>query len=112
MILPDFRFWLIFLGILSALTMAYSLAVITLPSIRELILVRRFRFGTPAGVSALIKKTQVIFTTYVCTYFLKVFFFFRFHGYSTMLNNIIVSKAGKASDNYFVIILAITICLK
>lgn len=52
-------FWLIFLGILSALTMAYSLAVITLPSIRELILVRRFRFGTPAGVSALIKKTQV-----------------------------------------------------
>lgn len=37
----------------------YSLSVITLPSIRETILIRRFRFGTPAGVSALIRRTQV-----------------------------------------------------
>lgn len=32
-----------------------------LPAIREIILVRRFRFGTPSGVSALINKIEVSF---------------------------------------------------
>lgn len=41
------------------MTLVYSTAVVLLPSIRETILLRRFRFGTPAGVSALIRKTQV-----------------------------------------------------
>uniref|UniRef100_A0A023F482 Innexin n=1 Tax=Triatoma infestans TaxID=30076 RepID=A0A023F482_TRIIF len=52
-------FWLIILGILSGLALLYSTAIVLLPSIREIILIRRFRFGTPAGVSALIRKTQV-----------------------------------------------------
>lgn len=53
------RFWFIILGILSGLALVYSAAVLLLPSIRETILIRRFRFGTPSGVSALIRKTQV-----------------------------------------------------
>lgn len=52
-------FWFYALAIISAGALCYSLAVITLPSIRETILIRRFRFGTPAGVSALIRRTQV-----------------------------------------------------
>lgn len=52
-------FWFYMLAIISAGAFAYSLAVLTLPSIRETILIRRFRFGTPQGVSALIRKTQV-----------------------------------------------------
>lgn len=52
-------FWFIILAILSGLAMLYSSAVVLLPSTRETILKRRFRFGTPAGVSALIRKTQV-----------------------------------------------------
>lgn len=52
-------FWFIILAVMSAFALVYSFAVVTLPSIRETILIRRFRFGTPAGVSALIRKTQV-----------------------------------------------------
>ncbi|KAK7603681.1 hypothetical protein V9T40_003680 [Parthenolecanium corni] len=52
-------FWLIFLAILSTFALLYSVAVITLPTIRQIILVRRFRFGTPNNVSTLIKKTQI-----------------------------------------------------
>lgn len=52
-------FWLIFLAVLSTFALLYSFAVITLPTIREIILVRRFRFGTPNNVSTLIKKTQI-----------------------------------------------------
>ncbi|XP_065212168.1 innexin inx3 [Planococcus citri] len=52
-------FWLIFLAFLSAIAIVYSLAVLMLPSIREVILKRRFRFGPPTGVSALISKTQI-----------------------------------------------------
>lgn len=51
-------FWFIILSALSGLALAYSMAVVMLPSTRETILKRRFRFGTPAGVSALIRKTQ------------------------------------------------------
>lgn len=54
-------FWFIILGIISGMALAYSIAVITLPSIRETILLRRFKFGTPQSVSALIRKTQVSF---------------------------------------------------
>jgi len=52
-------FWFIFLAFVSGLALVYSTAIVLLPSIREIILIRRFRFGTPAGVSALIRKTQV-----------------------------------------------------
>ncbi|KAG8321814.1 hypothetical protein J6590_038493 [Homalodisca vitripennis] len=52
-------FWFILLAFLSAFALVYSAAVLLLPSIRETILIRRFRFGTPAGVTALIRKTQV-----------------------------------------------------
>jgi len=54
-------FWFIILAIISGMALAYSIAVITLPSIRETILLRRFKFGTPQSVSALIRKTQVDF---------------------------------------------------
>uniref|UniRef100_A0A0A9WAN6 Innexin n=2 Tax=Lygus hesperus TaxID=30085 RepID=A0A0A9WAN6_LYGHE len=52
-------FWFILMAVLSALSLVYSMATVLLPSIREQILIRRFRFGTPAGVKALIRKTQV-----------------------------------------------------
>ncbi|XP_039296232.1 innexin inx3 [Nilaparvata lugens] len=52
-------FWFIILAVLSGIALMYSIAVVLLPSIRETILIRRFRFGPPAGVSALIRKTQV-----------------------------------------------------
>lgn len=69
-------FWFIILAIISGMALAYSIAVVTLPSIRETILLRRFKFGTPQSVSALIRKTQVIlFLNYYCTtIFLLVFF--------------------------------------
>lgn len=52
-------FWLIVLAVLSALAVLYSMAVVLMPSTREAILKKRFKFGTPAMVSALIRKTQV-----------------------------------------------------
>jgi len=52
-------FWFILLAIISGMALAYSIALVTLPSIRETILLRRFKFGTPQSVSALIRKTQV-----------------------------------------------------
>ncbi|VVC93537.1 unnamed protein product [Leptidea sinapis] len=51
-------FWLIILSIVSGLALVYSAAVILLPSTRETILKRRFRFGTPNGVEALVRRTQ------------------------------------------------------
>lgn len=67
------RFWLIFLAIMSTFALLYSLAVIAMPPIRQIILVRRFRFGTPSGVSALISKTQVNNTTRMFVIFLSNF---------------------------------------
>ncbi|XP_021925139.1 innexin inx3 [Zootermopsis nevadensis] len=52
-------FWFIFLSVLSGLALLYSTVIVVLPSIRETILKRRFRFGTPTGVSAVVDKTQV-----------------------------------------------------
>lgn len=52
-------FWFIILAVLSGLALVYSAAVILLPSTRETILKRRFRFGTPSGVDTIIRKTQV-----------------------------------------------------
>uniref|UniRef100_A0A2A4K0X0 Innexin n=1 Tax=Heliothis virescens TaxID=7102 RepID=A0A2A4K0X0_HELVI len=52
-------FWFIILSVVSGLALVYSAAVILLPSTRETILKRRFRFGTPAGVESLVRKTQV-----------------------------------------------------
>lgn len=49
----------IILSVVSGLALVYSAAVILLPSTRETILKRRFRFGTPAGVESLVRKTQV-----------------------------------------------------
>lgn len=53
----NFRF--IILSVVSGIALWYSAAVILLPSTRETILKRRFRFGTPNGVEALVRKTQV-----------------------------------------------------
>lgn len=53
----NFRF--IILSVVSGVALVYSAAVILLPSTRETILKRRFRFGTPTGVEALVRKTQV-----------------------------------------------------
>lgn len=52
-------FWFIILAVLSGVALLYSMAVVLLPSTRETILRKRFKFGTSAGVSALIRKTQV-----------------------------------------------------
>ncbi|KAI8429144.1 hypothetical protein MSG28_007691 [Choristoneura fumiferana] len=52
-------FWFIILAVVSGLALVYSAAVILLPSTREQILKRRFRFGTPKGVENLVRKTQV-----------------------------------------------------
>nr|XP_022902438.1 innexin inx3 [Onthophagus taurus] len=52
-------FWFIILAVLSGVALFYSAAVILLPNIRETILKRRFRFGTPSGVDTIIRKTQV-----------------------------------------------------
>ncbi|CAH0555057.1 unnamed protein product [Brassicogethes aeneus] len=52
-------FWFIMLAVLSGLAMVYSAAVILLPSTRETILKRRFRFGAPNAVDTIIRKTQV-----------------------------------------------------
>lgn len=52
-------FWFILLAVLSGLAMLYSIAVVLLPSTRETIIYKRFKFGSPAVVSALIRKTQV-----------------------------------------------------
>ena len=53
-------FWFIILAVLSGIALLYSMAIVLLPSTRETILRKRFKFGTPAGVSALIRETQVI----------------------------------------------------
>jgi hypothetical protein len=58
-------FWFIFLSVLSGLALLYSTVIVVLPSIRETILKRRFRFGTPAGVSAVVDKTQVNIYTHI-----------------------------------------------
>nr|XP_023024187.1 innexin inx3 [Leptinotarsa decemlineata] len=52
-------FWFIILAILSGLAIVYSAAVVMLPSTRETILKRRFRFGAPNAVETIIRKTQV-----------------------------------------------------
>ncbi|KAI4460493.1 innexin [Holotrichia oblita] len=52
-------FWFIILAVLTGMALVYSAAVVLLPSTRETILKRRFRFGTPAGVDTVIRKTQV-----------------------------------------------------
>ncbi|KAH0953451.1 hypothetical protein HN011_008216 [Eciton burchellii] len=52
-------FWLIVLAIFSGLAVLYSMAVVLMPSTRETIIRKRFKFGTAAAVSALIRKTQV-----------------------------------------------------
>lgn len=52
-------FWFIILAIMSGLALLYSMAVVLLPSTRETILKRRFKFSTPSHVNALIRKTQI-----------------------------------------------------
>ena len=52
-------FWLIILSALSGLALLYSSMLIVLPSVREIVLKHRFRFGSPTGVPSLIRKTQV-----------------------------------------------------
>lgn len=54
-------FWFIILAIFSGLAVLYSMAIVLMPSTRETILKKRFKFGTSATVSALIRKTQVGF---------------------------------------------------
>ncbi|XP_071875257.1 innexin 3 [Bombus fervidus] len=52
-------FWFIILAVMSGVALLYSMAVVLLPSTRETILKKRFKFGTSANVSALIRETQV-----------------------------------------------------
>ncbi|VEN36405.1 unnamed protein product [Callosobruchus maculatus] len=52
-------FWFIILSVLSGLAICYSAAVVLMPSTRETILKRRFRFGAPNAVDTIIRKTQV-----------------------------------------------------
>ena len=52
-------FWFIMLAVLSGLSLLYSVVTLVHPSFRETILKKRFKFGTPSGVTALIRKTQV-----------------------------------------------------
>lgn len=52
-------FWFIMLAVFSGLTLIYSALIILIPGTREIILKKRFRFGSPAGVSSLTRKTQV-----------------------------------------------------
>ncbi|XP_058801510.1 innexin inx3 [Phymastichus coffea] len=52
-------FWFIILSVLSALAVLYSVALVLMPSTRETVLTRRFKFSTPSGVSSLIRKTQI-----------------------------------------------------
>lgn len=54
------------MSVLSGLALLYSTVIVVLPSIRETILKRRFRFGTPAGVSTVVDKTQVRTLTLHC----------------------------------------------
>lgn len=58
-------FWFIILAVISCLALVYSAAVILMPTTREAILKRKYRFSTPDNLSALIRKTQVstIFNT-------------------------------------------------
>lgn len=71
-------FWFVLLATLSALAIVYSIAAVLLPSIRETILKRRFRFGTSTSVSTIISRTQVILlNTFILKHlreFLFVFF--------------------------------------
>jgi len=52
-------FWFIILAVLSGMALVYSAAVVLLPSTREAILKRRFRFGSADAVETIIRKTQV-----------------------------------------------------
>ena len=54
-------FWFIILAFLSAFAVIYSIIVIFLPSIRETVLRKRFRYGSKSAVSTLARKTQVYF---------------------------------------------------
>ncbi|EFN62743.1 Innexin inx3 [Camponotus floridanus] len=52
-------FWFIILALMSGLAVLYSMAIVLMPSTRETILKKRFKFGTSDTVNALIRKTQV-----------------------------------------------------
>ncbi|XP_025993000.2 innexin inx3 [Solenopsis invicta] len=52
-------FWFIFLAVFSGVAVLYSMAIVLLPSTREKIIKKRFKFGTSSTVSTLIRKTQV-----------------------------------------------------
>lgn len=54
-------FWFIILAVMSGLAMLYSIVIVLMPSIRETIIRKRYKFGTSASVSTLIRKTQVRF---------------------------------------------------
>lgn len=53
-------FWFIILAVLSGCALVYSAAVVMMPTTREFILKRRFRFNSMQHVETLIRKTQVI----------------------------------------------------
>lgn len=52
-------FWFIILAVFSGLAVLYSMAIVLMPSTRETIIKKRFKFGTATSVSTLIRKTQV-----------------------------------------------------
>ncbi|KAH0550653.1 innexin inx3 [Cotesia glomerata] len=52
-------FWFIILAIMSGVALLYSMAVVLLPSTRETILKKRFKFSTASGAGNLVRETQV-----------------------------------------------------
>ncbi|XP_012523563.1 innexin inx3 [Monomorium pharaonis] len=52
-------FWFIILAAFSGLAVLYSMAIVLMPSTRETILKKRFKFGSSNTVNTLIRKTQV-----------------------------------------------------
>ena len=52
-------FWFIFVAVMTGLSVLYTMAIVLLPSTREAIIKKRFKFGNDQVVSELIRKTQV-----------------------------------------------------
>lgn len=52
-------FWFIILAVMSGVALLYSMAVVLLPSTRETILKKRFKFSTASAAGSLVRETQV-----------------------------------------------------
>lgn len=50
-------FWLLFLAVISFLAVAYTAALLTIPPFRQMVVTKRFKFGSKHNVNRLIKRT-------------------------------------------------------